>query len=417
MMLKKLLTRLSLKCKGIRTHNMTRVFKSPLSIYVVWHPNFKEGDIYADLIYKSFCRDSSIPLARGLGIPVFFRNYTDEEKHILEIPVSNSDKNCIFALIDDNLFNDPIWVNYLKGLVNLCNNDTRIFPLSFSQYSYYIDEINLGKLQFIKLEHINSSNDDLRIKERWQAMHTRLLHDCIRLMYNFPSVADSDSTHGVPSPAKLFISHAKCDGANIALDFRDYLRSETKLSSFFDVNDIADGYNFEKQIIECAANSALVIFQTDEYSDREWCRIEVISAKRHLSPLLVVNCIKKGEKRSFPYMGNCPTIRFNDNNFAEIINLILTQILHNEYQKKLMPKYLQLYDIQEHEVITLASPPELFNFIDIYNMAEKSPDKNIMVLYPEPPLGLEELSLLNEFDERIAFCTPITLPLHEKEIS
>jgi hypothetical protein len=32
------------------------------------------------------------------------------------------------------------------------------------------------------------------------------------------------------------------------------------------------------------------------------------------------------------------------------------------------------------------------------------------VLYPEPPLGSEELKILNEIDEDIKFITPINLP-------
>jgi hypothetical protein len=61
-----------------------------------------------------------------------------------------------------------------------------------------------------------------------------------------------------PPPVKLFISHAKVDGVNMAMDFRNYIRSETKLSSFFDANDIADGYDFEKEIAGGVKNSILV---------------------------------------------------------------------------------------------------------------------------------------------------------------
>jgi hypothetical protein len=37
-------------------------------------------------------------------------------------------------------------------------------------------------------------------------------------------------------------------------------------------------------------------------------------------------------------------------------------------------------------------------------------NKKLIVLYPDPPLGAEELKVLNEIDEKIIFITPIYLP-------
>ena len=76
--------------------------------------------------------------------------------------------------------------------------------------------------------------------------------------------------------------------------------------------DIADGYEFEKQIETNIKDSALIVFHTDEYSAREWCRIEVLVAKRNKCSIVVVHDIKKGEKRAFPYLGNTPTITIQD---------------------------------------------------------------------------------------------------------
>jgi hypothetical protein len=61
------------------------------------------------------------------------------------------------------------------------------------------------------------------------------------------------------------------------------------------------------------------------------------------------------------------------------------------------------------EFISLTSPPELFNYIDIYK--KKADSKNhFVILYPEPPLGAEELKILNELDKDVEFITPILLP-------
>ena len=213
----------------------------------------------------------------------------------------------------------------------------------------------------------------------------------------------------VSPPVKLFISHAKLDGASIAMDFRNYIRAETKLNSFFDANDISDGYDFEAEIAGGVKNSVLVVFQTDAYSSREWCRIEIITAKRYKSPIVIVDAIEVGEKRAFPYIGNAPSIRWK-NNFSEIIDLALSQMLNNLYKEQMLKKYIRLFNLDKRfETAWLTSPPELFNFLDIKKLkAQKS--KRVLVLYPDPPLGSEELQLLNDLDEDIIFVTPIMLP-------
>jgi hypothetical protein len=46
--------------------------------------------------------------------------------------------------------------------------------------------------------------------------------------------------------------------------------------------------------------------------------------------------------------------------------------------------------------------------------ANKENEKPYLVLYPDPPLGYEELRLLNDVDENIEFITPILLPSYLK---
>ena len=64
----------------------------------------------------------------------------------------------------------------------------------------------------------------------------------------------------IPSPVKLFLSHAKKDGEDTAKQFKAFVDAESKLDVFFDTVDIADGYEFEKQIEDNIKNSALVVF-------------------------------------------------------------------------------------------------------------------------------------------------------------
>ena len=100
--------------------------------------------------------------------------------------------------------------------------------------------------------------------------------------------------------------------------------------------------------------------------------------------------------------------RFID--FYKIVNLTLYQVLNNIYQISLLESFKSLSKNADVDISILSSPPELFNFIDINNLKKKM-GKDIIILYPDPPLGIEELNVLNEFDESIKFVTPITFEL------
>jgi hypothetical protein len=210
----------------------------------------------------------------------------------------------------------------------------------------------------------------------------------------------------------LFLSHAKKDGLETTRNFKAFIDAELKLNVFFDTIDIADGYQFEQQIETSIKKSALIVFHTDEYSSREWCRIEVVVAKRNKCSIVVVHDIKNGEKRAFPYLGNTPTIAIQQPEkeiFFEIVNLTLYQVINNLYQRELLESFHHEFALEGTEFITITSPPELFNYIDIFKKKQLS-KKRIVVLYPEPPLGAEELKILNEIDKDIIFITPILLP-------
>ncbi|NVL83801.1 TIR domain-containing protein, partial [Escherichia coli] len=80
----------------------------------------------------------------------------------------------------------------------------------------------------------------------------------------------------------------------------------TELQTFFDANDIAPGHKFALEIFNSIEHSALVVVRTDAYASREWCRREVIEAKRRARPIVVIDALTKAEERGFPYLGNVP---------------------------------------------------------------------------------------------------------------
>lgn len=384
-------------------------YKSQFVVYIVWHPLFKKGQGIADDLYSYFSRNAETPLVRGIGIPVYYRSIPEKlSKTPKEIILDEADYNAIVVLVDDFLFNDDDWNSFVKSLIPKTDKKTRIFPIALSENAFYFAESTLGKEQFINAKTIEIESEFSKILRE---IKSRLLHGFCRLLLEKQPIHEVEKELKEPAPVKLFISHAKKDSEKEAQTFRDFVRANTKLSTFFDASDIADGYRFDTQIKKAIEDgqAALVVFHSDEYAAREWCQIEVLTAKRYKSPIVVVHNIVRGEARSFPYLGNVPTIKLNESNFDQIIDLTLYQILLNIYQRENLRRINTLYVPDTIESIELTSPPELFNFIDIVSQKGKSKKGKFVVLYPDPPLGIDEMRVLNDVDNDIQFLTPIQL--------
>ena len=353
---------------------MENKLKMPLATYVLYHSEYSEGEKAFDMIYQLLCRDTERPLTDGIDIPVYLRTGKDGD-NILPVNFDESEKTAIIILIDEKMFCSQTWRDYLKTIEVKCNECIKIYGIGLCNYAFEISS-KIEENQEIKL-------DKYSIEDNWVLIQTRLLESFYRQLTT------------PEQKIKLFISHAKKDCLTEAKQLRDYLNSSTKLNTFFDENDILDGNNFDKQIENNVVSSLLVVLNSDIYTDREWCRKELLIAKRNDIPTVIVNCVKKRVKRTFPYIGNCPMIQCSDN-WSEMIVVLLKTALNQVYQK-------QLLQAIKSKITTIddciPNNPELFSFIKI------SKDKKT-ILYPEPPLGKEEQSVLTDFNNEISFVTP-----------
>ena len=190
-------------------------------------------------------------------------------------------------------------------------------------------------------------------QDNWEVFQTRLFD----LLIRFISGKETDAL-------SVFISHSKRDkgnkGEQSAKAVREFLYSDTKLNSFFDVHDILDGYKFGDQIINNVENSVLLILFTDSYSSREWCRIETLTAKEKKVPIVLVNMVEDKVDRTFPYIGNVPSISYKGD-WRPIINLLLRTTLDQCYEKKLLTSLIADDTTEE----CLPYPPEAYNLSTI----------------------------------------------------
>ena len=351
-------------------------FKTPLAIVVAYDKQFTGGlSIYEDL-YHLLCRNANEPLIDGLDIPVYFQT-NQEDGIIYDVRKTiNADKVVVLLLVDLCMFNSSAWTNYINELVNDDKNGVvKVLPVALCQYAFDINH-ELGKQQYIRLKSYD-------IRACWQEFLIRFYDDLIR------TVCDSQEK------LQIFISHTKKDedrlGIEKANELKAHLRADTKLNSFYDANDILDGYSFGDQIKDNLKKSLLVILETSTYSDREWCRIEAIVGKENHVPTVVVSLFNGLIPRTFPYLGNTPKIRF-DGNWDEVICLLLRTALDKYYEERYLEKFSQA---NSKEI------PMMPEFINIGKV-----DGVNQILYPEPPLGNEELEVVKRQFPTITFNTP-----------
>lgn len=484
---------------------MEKHFTSPLSIYVLWHPEFGEGQLMANHLFSTFTRNSSSPFARTIGIPVYFRSdpVSNNSRTPISIPLAEAKYNAIIVLVDDHMVIDEDWREYVTQLdkeARESGGNTRLFPVAtnFNSFNFPVSATNYFRLFEVEEEppkqeekdspaaqeetisslspeissmvevpfelpktqgrsvqlaprnegitiNINLnlgdlSDEDVNIMDlateaepstelnnnlfhRQAAFLVgKLVHELSRMLYGQPLESEGEHSQSVP-PVRLFISHAKADGAEIAESIRDYIHQDTSLKSFFDANDIAVGYLFSDELKAAIAESSLICIQTDYYATREWCLWEVINAKRMDRPVVVVNAILNREPRSFPYIGNVPTMRWDFNSPApkiqiqQVLTFALYEVLGNKFNNLFQEELKRIYRMSD-SIGVVGHAPELFTVLKMQHVANAAGHTSLdplLVLYPDPPLGDEELQVLKEVSDQIRFITPTMIPLLPKK--
>ncbi len=415
---------------------------APLSLYVVWHPDFVEGKVYADHFYKTFCRDSDKPITRGLGINVYYRskNLVPEVK-LPPIPINYDDSNynVVIVLIDDLMVIGDDWEEYVTAIWERCKSDNSclFLPVAISNHAYNLSQ-SVAFANFIKpLKSVAQVTKESIINNNAIHFSNSIAHEICRLLLNNEDRwSNKNDRNGVeedliplsPAPVKLFISHAKADGEALAIKIRDYLNSGSSIKTFFDAVDIAPGYDFTTEIGGSIQRSALLVVLTDAYATREWCKKEVIKAKSENKPIIVINALQVGEPRSFPYLGNSPTLRWNEDELEEMVGVALLEILNQLYQEMHLSNIansLNANGENQDEIIIWPNQPELFSFINILKKFEsrtalvktdkKKPPKDEdkkgerVLLYPDPPLGEDEKNIIRDLISGIRLETPSSI--------
>jgi hypothetical protein len=376
--------------------DQTRPFLVP---YVIWHPKFAAGKELANALLEHFRRKLYENVAGGTGLSVMFRSEPAQGANVpLAINLDEAYAAAIVVFVDSSLAGDPDWVKYVQGL----SAQTQAAGLKALLFPVAIDEKGLSiglDEQALHWNQWTGTEDELR-----QRLISKLTYEFCRMLRHYLEHIkrpdeEVDELERFLHRVQIFLSHSKHDddGERIAKLIRDHLNADGNLQTFFDVLDIPAGLRFQQVLLKQVRQSAVVAIHTDSYSSREWCRREIIEAKRWNVPLVVANCITNQDERAFPYLGNVPIVRM-DPQPANRIDAIIARLLDEVLKDFLWRCRVQLVSTGDPAVVFVPRQPELVSLAALPSQTE-APKPTIV--YPDPPLSGEELLLFADLAPQV----------------
>lgn len=371
-----------------------------LAIIFVWDKN--DNSIVQKYIQHStelLTRNTDNPFSRNLDLPIFyFSNAVGEE-----IP-SNIDicaeKVIVCLFVGKKMVISDKWDEYIETLYN----KYVVIPIALDKSSFNIESIS--KANFIReYEYVDNKEQQLFIS---------LAHEIYRFGFNYKSNAISTE-----SALKIFLSHTKEgeNGKRLALQLKNVI-DNSSLKSFFDVSDIGAGYRFDEEILNNIKCSSIIVINSDLYSTRYWCQLEVSASKENDRPIIEVDLVKKGMDRKYPYAGNIPVVRVetknnkvNEYDIYRILEAILVESIRYCYINN---KLSRLQNQLDGKSLKMSRPPEMFDLKKIIFREGNSIKYNYnTIIYPDPPIYSEEL----EFFENMGIKTITPVGMHSYMLS
>lgn len=353
--------------------------KPALIVHLVFHPESDLGRTLALHVHSALNKDPVLP---GLRIPTVFCAESDDLTPPTGLDLDDAELSFVVVLADTDINADDDWCEFVADVWEACvGTRHRCVPFQITEDAWPLSPERLGEVNFPRAYHVDDAQKPDLVARRVVLELCRCLH------------GDAIGGEHPEAPTKLFVSHAKTDidaEPKVAQSLIDFLGGDQPIATWFDSGQIAGGSLFTKKIEEGITDSSLLCVLTTHYASREWCRREVILAKQRQRPIVVVDAIEDTEQRSFPYLGNLPVIRWQNDPQA-IIDLVMKETLRDLHTRLLLKAWRKNGDT------VFTRPPELATLLDV-------PDGHT-VLYPDPPLGVEEVRLLEK--TQVTVTTPL----------
>lgn len=377
-----------------------------LEVYVVWHPEDREGEQIAAWLLEHF-RGAPYSGLVGGAVEVYARSTpwaqdSDAPRPLpcqvpLPYELPHARVTAIVPILGVRLAravaqDSSDWRGYLDGLhaaVEAGEETIRIFPVRLQgavDCGYYGE---IGNLQAL---HPASCEDP--------AVLCREVSQAVAQLVGDP----------FGDRLRVFISHTKRHPVDEQPDYVDELVervrntiAHTHLQAYFDAADLQPGTDWEEELRSNAESSALLAVRTDLYASREWCQREFLIAKRASMPIVTLNGVYRTEQRGSFLMDHVPTVGYRQaddgsrqSSIEEALNLLvdtaLTRALWGFQREALEMLGVSWTPLHAPEPVTVL--PWLLN-----NRQRAIEEGPLLIMHPDPPLGPEEAKALIELFE------------------
>ncbi len=364
----------------------------------------------ADRLRRRFGRDRYRNVAGNSGVSILYRSRAPRGA-LAPLPIEwdEAETTAAVVLIDVTLAADRAWVAYVRELAQ--NAKTRdlsagFFPVMIESQGL---ELRLEEQALLWCRWEGSRPErEQRLVSSLTCEFSRMLRHRLNPLRR-PATAEAQLASYLEK-IKVFISHSKHDddGEPVARSIRNWLHEHSALASFFDVYDIPAGLSFQEVLLHQIETSDVVIaLHTDSYSSREWCRREVIKAKRRHVPMIVVDCLRDTDPRGFAYMGNVPIVRMNPDQrdrINAVMECLLTEVFQTYLWRCRVERFKDAYPEQVKHALFMARPPELLSLADSIRPSDRVRIETTIV-YPGPLLGADEARLFQEIAPKVRLRT------------
>lgn len=361
--------------------------KFPLLVQFEFHPDSQEAEAVAKYLHEVLNADPAVP---GLQVPTFYTPNDGSGDPPEPRVATEADRVVVVLLADDHLRvaarkptkSGLTWGEYATKLRSLTEAaGHRFMPVQLTESAFPIDS-RLDDTNFLRAWAIDG------VEERHRFIARRLVHLLIRRLQPRPDNEDAP-------PVTIFLSHTKIDldhEPRVVKTLLGHLTATQPEKTWFDSGDISSGSRFAHEIEKGVKDAALLAIVTDSYSSRSWCRKEVLFAKHYQRPVVIVDAVQERETRRFPYSGNTPVIRWRGHgqDAQGVVDLLLREVLRHAYAEEILKQRKREGDV------VLPAGPELVTIVHLRKEKEQP-----VVLYPDPPLGPEELEVLERTGVRV----------------
>lgn len=381
--------------------------RAPLNVHILFHPASTEARSLATTLAEDWMGK---PGLQGLRVPVFLGR---EDGTDLPSPVDPdlADHTLVVVLVDSLMTNrvtgqGAAWAEFVRDLcaAHPPGGQHHALPVALDGSAFEFDP-DLDARHFLALNRV--ADPERRQARLSFTMAVRALH---LLEGSLQEMAPSKA------PIMLFVSHAKKD---LDVDWQDPVRwtqdalKELPVREWFDAREIREGESFEVEIRSGVDRAdAMLVFLTDAWASRPWCRTEALIAKEVGTPIVVVDALADGEPRSFPYGGNTRLLRWRPPlRPPEKPKALL------DWQRRSRTEGERMIAAGVREALRcvhakcrlegLAEPGDVV--LDVAPEAARTcwEPPGATFLYPDPPLGREEQKLLSRIWPKTRFETPM----------